>query len=103
MSFAASASATRNTASSGRGSSHPAVGNAPDQDYIDETGEPRSVGGGDRDHELGLAQNGVDETAMSAVWRVLRTVDAVSFLATIVFSGMGSGFIDTFLFIRYGL
>lgn len=103
MPMAAAAAATSNTTGPNCRSACPPVGNPPALDAIDETIVTTIGTGGDNDEERGLAQNGADDTAMSAVWRALRTVDAVSFLATVVLSGMGSGFIDTFLFIRFGI
>lgn len=99
---------TVNTTSTDRASttdryhtSQPA-GRVPAEDGISGTGDGGSVDiSRGSDEELGLAESGEGESALSTVWRALRTVDAVSFSLTVVLSGIGSGFIDTFLFIRY--
>lgn len=77
------------------------IGGTPTEEIVAETGNSKNVSHGDMDEEQGQEQNGGEEAARSIVWRALRTVDAVSFLTTVVLSAMGSGVIDTFLFIRY--
>lgn len=63
----------------------------------DSGGEYSSGGGGDVTRE-----DGSKTSVVSTVWIMLDTFESASFFAAVCLSGMGSGVIDTFLFIRCG-